>query len=140
MSLGCRWGQGGRQTLPVLHTLDLSGNSLTGTLPGNWGQDSAMSSLVTLDLQKNNFSGSIPASWGVSAANQPRFSQLTGLAVQPGEAAASQHLQKLCSRQPHDYTECVIMMFTDKAEALASLGTSVAQQAKVMVSPTMLPE
>ncbi len=82
--LGCRWGQGGRQTLPLLQTLDLSGNSLTGTLPSSWGQNSAMSSLKMLDLQKNNFSGSIPASWGDSAANQPRFSQLTALAVQPG--------------------------------------------------------
>ncbi len=97
VSVRCRWGQGGRQTLPVLQTLDLSGNSLTGFLPASWGQNSAMSSLKTLDLQKNNFSGSIPASWGVGAANQPRFSQLTALAVRPGRRRCLTHQEDPCA-------------------------------------------
>ena len=69
----------------MLQTLELSGNSLTGTLPSSWGQDAAMSSLKNLALQKNSFSGSIPTAWGVTAANQSHFSQLTFLSIQPGE-------------------------------------------------------
>ena len=68
----------------MLQTLNLSGNSLSGTLPAAWGKDSAMGSLVTLDLAKNNFSGSIPAEWGTGHNNQSRFSQLAALIIGPG--------------------------------------------------------
>ena len=68
----------------MLQTLDLTGNSLTGTLPGTWGKDSAMSSLTSLGLAKNNFSGTIPAEWGTNANNQPRFSQLANVTLLPG--------------------------------------------------------
>ena len=68
----------------MLQTLNLSGNSLSGTLPAVWGKDSALGSLTTLDLAKNNLSGSIPAEWGTSPSGHPRFSQLGALIVGPG--------------------------------------------------------
>ena len=82
--MSCSWGVGGRSTLQVLQTLNLSGNSLSGTLPPVWGKDSALGSLTTLDLAKNNFSGSIPADWGTGPNHQPRLSQLGMLIIGPG--------------------------------------------------------
>ena len=77
----------------MLQTLNLSGNSLSGTLPAAWGKDSAMGSLVTLDLAKNNFSGSIPAEWGTGHNNQSRFSQLAALIIGPGADMHAQIVQ-----------------------------------------------
>lgn len=92
--MSCRWGQGGRQTLPLLQTLDLTGNSLTGSLPASWGQASSMSSLINLGLAKNNFNGSIPPQWGLDSNSQPRFSQLKNMTVRPGKTEGGMCFQR----------------------------------------------
>ena len=46
--------------------MDVSNNSLSGTLPGDW---SALSNLRYFNLSSNQFSGGLPEVWRQSSAN-----------------------------------------------------------------------
>ena len=47
-----------------LVSVDLSGNQLSGSVPGSW---SGMSSLAHINISSNLLSGSLPSSWNVLA-------------------------------------------------------------------------
>eukprot|EP00884_Botryococcus_braunii_P015451 jgi/Botrbrau1/258/Bobra.0022s0229.1 len=68
--LPASWG-----ALPVTDSLSLSGNSLSGTLPPEWGGAGLMPYVRALDLSSNLLKGTLPPAWFGRDA-YPQLSQL----------------------------------------------------------------
>ena len=64
-NLPAAWGTMG--AFESLKELNLNNNSLSGTLPAQWGDTSngaVLVSLQSLDVSTNSLSGALPATWG----------------------------------------------------------------------------